>query len=159
MGNFQKFLLLEIRYNLYFADNSVKLLAFLVMQCLWCIFFNVWLLKCIALSLVFLKQLFPQAQVSFLVFNSKYSKARAFVFCRDGECELDLCSWGYVGIHLVWEVRVSHQVIELVIKISPLMIFDKLLQYIHRLFQKSLCKATPCLKHFQTYFSSSEKCF
>jgi len=38
MGKFQKILLLEIRYNLYFADKSVKLLAFLVIRCLWCIF-------------------------------------------------------------------------------------------------------------------------
>lgn len=141
MGNFQKFLLLEIRYNLYFADNSVKLLAFLVMQCLWCIFFNVLLLKCIPLSLVFLKQLFPQAQVSFLVFNSKYSKARVFVFCGEGECESDLCSWGYVGIQPVWEVRGSHQVIQLHHQISSMKIFDKLFQYTD--FSKSHCARQP----------------
>lgn len=39
MGKFQKILLLEIRYNLYFADKSVKLLAFLVIRCVWCLFF------------------------------------------------------------------------------------------------------------------------
>lgn len=77
MGNFQKFLLLEIRYNLYFADNSVKLLAFLVMQCLWCIFLiNVLLFKFIPLYRVFLKQLLPQAQVSFLGFQLKILKKR-----------------------------------------------------------------------------------
>lgn len=38
MGKFQKILLLEIRYNLYFADKSVKLLAFLVIWCLWYLF-------------------------------------------------------------------------------------------------------------------------
>lgn len=150
MGNFQKFLLLEIRYNLYFADNSVKLLAFLVMQCLWCIFFNVLLLKCIPLSLVFFKQLFPQAQVSFLVFNSKYSKARVFVFCGEGECELDLCSSGYVGIQLVWEVRLSHQVIQLVIKSVP---WRSLINYFNtQTFPKVTVRGNPMFKALPDLF-------
>lgn len=73
MGNFQKFLLLEIRYNLYFADNSVKLLAFLVMKSLWCVLLiNVLLLKFIPLYYgFFFKATYPQAQMSFLSFELK----------------------------------------------------------------------------------------
>lgn len=72
MGNFQKFLLLEIRYNLYFADNSVKLLAFLVMKSLWCVLLiNVLLFKFVPFYYVFFKATYPQAQMSFLSFQLK----------------------------------------------------------------------------------------